>query len=144
MDKSRTEDIMSALKRWWDWICSFLPWREIPLSELKEAELLEVYFQAGKNFAEAHMDLEFEEASDFQELLQKWILAEEEMLRRNLIVFPVLSFARAIYDREKGLQGLGEKYPPEVTPIPYARKYRKEYPRSLPQKHPCLRGIFVS
>lgn len=135
---------MSVLKRWLEWVCSFLPWRKIPLSELEEARLIEIYFLAGKNFAEAHMDLEFEEAPDFQELLQAWILAEEEMLRRNLIVFPVLSFARAVNDRGMTIQGLGEKYPPEVTPIPYARKYRKEYPRPLPQKHPCLRGIFVS
>lgn len=111
----------------WKWLQSLWPWYTEPLHKQSDLDLLETYFRAGLAYAEVYLDLEFGTADDYHELLQTWVEAEAEMLGRNLCVFPLDSFIRAYAGRQNDIDGLGERIPPDITPISYAKKHREEY-----------------
>ncbi len=136
----------------WKWLRKLWPWYEVPLREQSDAELVDTYCEAGLAYAEVYLDLDFDTADDFDELLQKWIDAEDEMQRRNFVVFPLESFARAYIGRQNDIQGLGEYIPPDVSPLAYARDHREKFIKTslgrarrseLRLKTPCFWRIFV-
>lgn len=117
----------------WIWLKGLCCPKPRPLPELSDEQLLDAYFKAGKEFAEAHLDLDIEEREDFRELLNRWVENEGEMVRRGFVIFRLETFVRISIHHGLDLDGLGERFPEGVTPILHARAYREEYdePRTL-------------
>lgn len=109
------------------WLYRLWPWYVEPLKKQSDLDLVDTYCEAGLAYAEVYLDLEFGTADDFDELLQRWVETEDEMLRRNLMIFPLDSFVRAHAGRQNDIDGLGERIPPEVTPVAYARQHREKF-----------------